>query len=100
MIDAAGSDQTDCRLADPFPEHHILVHGAGLELLLLLQVEDLQGAGLGLESNYLTGPVHDGTISLDGPPRNVVAILQLDDDDLGLCGFALLFSDAHVGVGL
>jgi hypothetical protein len=99
VIDARRGDETDGGLADPLPELHILVHSARLELLLLLEVEDLEGSGLGFEGDDLAVPVHDGTVGLDRPSRNVVAILELDDDNLGLRGLVLLFSDAHVVVG-
>lgn len=44
--------------------------------------------------------MHDGTIGLDWPTRDIVAILELDDDDFGLGGLVLLFSDTDIGVGL
>lgn len=99
VVDGAAGDETNRCLADPLPELNILVHGAGLEFLLLLEVEDLEGASLSLEGDDLASPMHDGTISLDRPPRHVVPILELDDDDLGLGILALLFPDTHVGVG-
>lgn len=82
VVDATCRDKTNGRFADPLPELDILVHGAGLELLLLLKVEDLQGPGLGLESNDLLVPVHDGTVGLDGAAGDIVAVLELDDDNL------------------
>ncbi|PNY29194.1 Uncharacterized protein TCAP_00893 [Tolypocladium capitatum] len=99
VVDAGGGDETEGGLANPPPELDVLVHCARLELLLLLEVEDLQRPGLGLEGDDVPIPVHDGTVGLDGPTRDIVAILELDDDDLGLSGLALLFSDADVGVG-
>jgi hypothetical protein len=98
--DTGCCDKTKLVLADPLPELDILVHGAGLELLLLLEVEDLQCSRLSLESNDLSVPVHDGTVGLDRPTGDVVAILELDDNDLRLGSFVLLFSHTHVGVGL
>ena len=96
MVDAGGSDETNGGLADPLPELDVLVHCAGLELLLLFEVEDLEGSGLGLEGNDLASPVHDGTVGLDGPPRDVVLVLELDDDDFGRGSLVLLFSDTHI----
>lgn len=98
--DAGCCDKTKLVLADPLPELDILVHGAGLELLLLLEIEDLQCSRLSLESNNLSVPVHDGTVGLDWPTGDVVAILELDDNDLRLGRFVLLFSHTDVGVGL
>ncbi len=43
--------------------------------------------------------MHYCTVGLDWPSCDVIAILELDDDNLGLRSFALLFSDAHVVVG-
>jgi hypothetical protein len=37
--------------------------------------------------------VHDGTVGLDWPSGDVVAILELDDDNFGLGSFVLLFAD-------
>lgn len=96
MVDAGSGDEAECGVADPLPELHILVHGARLELLLLLQVEDLKRPRLGLERNDLSVPVHDRTIGLDWSTSNIVVVLELDNDDLGLSGLALLFSDAHI----
>lgn len=43
--------------------------------------------------------MHDGTIGLDGPSYEVVAILELDDDDFGLGGFIGLLSNTEVAIG-
>lgn len=100
VVDTAGCDEAQSGFTDPLPELNILVHCAGLELLLLLKVEDLEGPGLGLEGNDLLVPVHDSTVGLDRPARYVVAILELDNDNFGLCGFVLLLPNANEGVGL
>lgn len=94
--DAGCCDKTELVLADPLPELDILVHGAGLELLLLLEVEDLQCSRLSLESNDLSVPVHDGTVGLDRPTGDVVAILELNNNNLRLGSFVLLLSHTHV----
>lgn len=98
--DAGGGDETEGGLANPLPELNILVHCARLELLLLLEVEDLERPRLGLEGNDLSVPVHDSTVGLDWPACHIVAILELDDNDLRLGRLALLLSDAYVRVGL
>lgn len=99
MENTGGCDKAESRLADPLPVLDVLAHGAGLELLLLLEVEDLQCPRLRLEGDDLALPVHDSTVGLDGPPCDIVVVLELDDDDFGLGGFALLLADAHVRVG-
>lgn len=98
VVDTASCDEAQGGFADPLPELNILVHCAGLELLLLLEVKDLKSPGLGLESNDLFVPVHDSTVGLDRPARYVVAILELDNDNFGLGGFVLLFPNANVRV--
>lgn len=95
VVDTASCDEAQSGFADPLPELNILVHCAGLELLLLLEIEDLKGPGLGLESNDLLVPVHDSTVGLDRPACYVVAILELDNDNFGLSGFVLLFPNAN-----
>lgn len=100
VVDACCGDEAQSGLANPLPKLDVVIHGARLELLLLLEVENLQRPRLGLEGDDLAVPVHDGTVGLDGPACDVVAILELDDDDFGLCGFALLLSNTNVGIGL
>ena len=77
-----------------------MARGVVVELLLLLEVEDLEGARLGLEGDDHPVPVHDGTVGLDGPPCDVVAILQLDNDDFWGGILALLLADTDVVIGL
>ena len=98
--DGCFGDQTQGRLADPLPENDVLVQGGRLELLLLLEVENLEGSRLCAKSDDLLGPVHDGTVGLDGSPSDIVALLQVDNDDFGLGGLALLLSYADEVVGL
>jgi hypothetical protein len=40
--------------------------------------------------------VHDGTVGLDGSPGDIVAVLEIDDDDFRLGGLALLFPDTDI----
>ena len=94
VIDGAVCDQSQCRLADPLPEGHVLAHRRRLELLLLFEVEDLEGARLGLEGDDLTRPVHDGTVGLDGSSDDIVVVLEVDDQDLGRRRVILLVPDA------
>src|SRR4051794_15036665 len=73
VIDGAVCDESQRRLADPLPEDHILGHGCGLEFLLLFEIEDLKGARLGSQGDYLARPVHDGTVGLDRATDDIVA---------------------------
>lgn len=99
MINGVFGDKAQTRLAVPFPEDDVLVHGGRLQLRLLRQVEDLQCPLLGLQRNDLLVVVHDGTVGLDGPPNDVVAILEVDYDDFGGRGLVGLLPDADVRVG-
>jgi hypothetical protein len=98
VVDTPGCDEAQSGLADPLPELNVLVHCARFEFLLLLEVKDLKSPRLSFQSNDLFIPVHDSTVGLDGPARYVVAIFQLDNDNLGLGGFILLFPNANEGV--
>lgn len=100
VVNAGCCDKTKLVLANPLPELNIFVHGARLKLLLLLKVEDLQCSRLSLESNHLSVPVHDGTVGLDRPAGDIVAILELDDNNLGLGCLILLLPHTDVRVGL
>lgn len=100
VVNTRRCDETKLVLADPLPELNILVHGTRLELLLLLEIKDLQCPRLSLEGDDLSVPVHDGTVGLDRPASNIVTILELDNNNFGLGGLALLFSHADVRVGL
>lgn len=42
VIDAAGCDEAEGSFTNPLPELDIVIHCAGLQLLLLLQIENLQ----------------------------------------------------------
>jgi len=60
----------------------------------LLEVEYLQGARLCLEGDDLACPVHNGTVCLDRATDDIIAILEVDDEDFWRRGFVLLISDA------
>jgi hypothetical protein len=100
MVDRAVGNQAQAGFADPLPESDVLVHSGGLELLFLLQVEDLEGAGLRSKGNDLARPVHDGTVGLDGTSDDIVVVLEVDNEDLGGRGFVLLLSNADVMIRL
>jgi hypothetical protein len=100
VVDGVLGDQTQLILTNPLPEDDIFVHGSRLELLLCLEVKDLQCSRLCAQSDDLSGPVHDGTVGLDGASDDIVAVLEVDNDNFGLGGFALLLSYANEGVGL
>lgn len=92
-------NQAQRSFAEPFPEHHILVHRGRLQLRLLTQVEYLECAGLCLQRDDLLRPVHDGTIRLDGSSDGIIVVLEVDDYDFGGGGIILLLADADEGVG-
>ena len=98
MIHGIIGDESQACFAEPLPKHYVLAHYRGLELLFLCEVEDLEGSLHCFEGDDLLGPVHDGTVSLDGPPHDVVAILHLNDDDLGGIGRLLGLTNAYVAV--
>lgn len=79
MVDGSICDKSQSICTDPFPIHHIFVHGRRLKFELLAQVEDLECPLIGLERNDLLGPVHKGTICLDRPPDELIVVLEIDD---------------------
>lgn len=89
-------DKTQRTLADPLPEHDVLRHRKRLQLPFGIQVEDLQSA-LGLERDDILGPVHDGAVGLDGSPRDIVAVVQIDNHDLS-GSFVALFPHTDVAI--
>lgn len=93
-------DQSQTSLAEPLPENNIFIHGRRLELDLLRKVEDLYRPGLGLERNDLLIPMHDGTIGLDRSPHDLIAFLEVDDDDFRRCFFTSLLTHTDIVVGL
>ena len=96
MVHARVCHKAKSCLADPLPKHDILVHGVRLELAFRIQVKDLQCA-LGLEGNDVFGPVHDSAVGFDGSPRDIVAIVEINDNDLGR-SFVALLSHADVAI--
>lgn len=98
VVDRRVCNQANRGLTNPLPKDDILVHSCRLQLRLLLQVEDLQGPRLSSQGDDLSREVHNGAIGLDGPPHNVVAILEVDDNNFGRRGLVLLFSNADIRV--
>lgn len=96
VVNCSVRDEAQRVLADPLPEDHILVHGRRLQLLLVIEIEDLDCPRLSLQGDNVEVPVHNSTIGLDGPSRDIIAILQVDDDNFWGCGFVLLFAYADV----
>ena len=95
VIDAVLRDQAQRRLADPLPEHDVFAHSRGLELLLRLEIEDLQCPRLCPQGNNLARPVHDGAVGLDGASDDIIAVFQVNDENLGLGDLILLVADAN-----
>lgn len=75
VIHSAICDKAQGCLAEPFPEHNILIHCRRLELRLLGKVEYLKRPRLCLEGNDLFCPVHNGTVGLDRSSRDIVILL-------------------------
>lgn len=100
VVDSRVCDEAQRVLTDPLPEDHVLVHGCRLQLLLVVQVKDLDRPLLGLEGDDVEVPVHNSTVSLDGPAGDIVVVLQVDDDDLGRSGLVLLLAYADVVIRL
>lgn len=93
--DRALCHQAQALLIEPFPVHNILIHDRRLQLLLRRQVEDLDCAPLGLESNDVTVPVHDSTIRIDRALDDFIVVLQVNDDNLRLVLLGELLPDTH-----
>jgi hypothetical protein len=100
VVDGSLGDETQASFANPFPEDNVLVHCAGLEFGFGCKIKYLKCPRLGLERNDLLVPVHDSTISLNGPSDDIVSIFQLDDDHFWLGGFIYFLADAKELVGL
>jgi hypothetical protein len=60
--------------------------------------ETAAGSRRTLERKYLLARVHNGRVGSDGSPEDIVALAQIDDDDLVL--FVDLFANANEAVGL
>lgn len=75
--------------------------GICLQALLGLQIEELQRLSLRLESYDGLRQMHDGAVSADRPPNNIVRVLQVDYNGLGgRIGFVILLSHTDVLVRL
>lgn len=98
VVDRRVGDEAKSVLANPLPVLDVLVHGRGLELCLGGEIEDLQRPRLRLQGDDLARPVHDGTVGFYGASLHIVAVLQVDDDDLGLGVLLLLYADEGVGL--
>jgi hypothetical protein len=73
--------------------------GVRLNTLFSLKIEKLEGPTLSLERDDRFSQVHDGTVCSDGPPDNVVRVLEVDDDGLGRAGsIGILLADADIFV--
>lgn len=94
MVHGRIGHQAQAVRAVPFPENHIFIHGGGLELLLLRQIEDLQRPRLSSEGDNLFIPVHDGGVSLDRSLGDFIVVLEIDDDHLAI------LSNANIAVRL
>lgn len=83
MVDGGICDESQFALADPLPKYHVFVHRCRLQLLLIVQVEDLDRSRLSLEGDNVEVPVHNSTIGFDWASSDIVAVLEVDDDDFG-----------------
>lgn len=99
MPDGGVRDQTQARLAKPFPVYNILAHQRGLELLLCLKVKDLDCSRLCFQGNNISRPVHDGTVCINRTLDDLIVVLEVDDDDLRFVGLVDLLSHANIVVG-
>lgn len=96
MVHGGVGNQTQGLVTEPLPVDDILVHHRRLELLLCLQVEDLNCPALRLECDDVLAPVHDGAVSVDRPPHDIVVVLQVNNDDLRLVIFVELLANADI----
>lgn len=98
MIHGSVGNQTQRLFAEPFPIDNVLIHHCRLELLLGSKVEDLDCPALGLERDDVLAPVHDGAVGIDWSPHDLIVVLQVNNDDLGLFVFIELLANADVVV--
>lgn len=91
-------NHSDAGIAKPFPEHDILGHYSGLELLFRLEVENLDGFALGFEGDNILAPVHDGTVGVDGPSDDLIVIFQIHYNHLCFLFVADFLSYADIVV--
>jgi hypothetical protein len=101
MVDSLRADECERRLADPSPELDVFLMAICLQTLLGLEVEQLQCPALRLEGYDGLSQVHDGAVSADWSPNDIVGVLEVDDDGLGgRVGFVVDLTHANVLVGL
>lgn len=101
MIHRLCADKRQSGLTDPPPELNVLVVSICLQALLGLQIEELQCLSLGFESYDGLRQVHDGAVSADWPPDDIVRVLEVDDDRFGgRVGLVVLLANADVLVRL
>ena len=99
VIDGVLGHEAQGGLVEPLPKDDVFAHGMRLELLLLVEVEDLEGPLSGLKGDDVLVPVHDGTIGLDRSARDIVVVLQVDNDDLGRCVLRRSLANADEAIG-
>lgn len=91
MVYGLGADKRQRSLADPPPELNVLGVGVRLQPLLGIEIEELERPTLRLKSNNGLRQMHDGAVSANRPPDDIIRVLEVDDDGLGgRVGFALL----------
>ena len=101
MVHSFCADKRKSCLADPPPKLDILLVAVRLQALLGLEVEQLQCPALCLESYDGLSQVHDGAISTNWSPNDVIRVLEVDDDSLGgSVGFVIDLAHTDILVGL
>ena|ERR1700733_9965968 len=98
VIDSGIGHKANGALANPLPKYHVFSHLGALKFLFLLQVENLNCSLLRSQSNYLTIPVHNGTVSLNRSPNHIVIVFKVNNDNLRLRGLGLFLSNAYEGI--
>ena len=100
MVHSCISNQTQRICTEPLPEKNIFIHCRGLKLGFLRQVKYLKRPLIRLEGDDLLVPVHNGTVSLNWPPNDLIIVLQVNDYNLGIGVLAGFLSNANEVVGL
>lgn len=67
--------------------------------MLYGKVEDLDCAALSFEGDNVLAPVHDGTVSVDRPPHDLIVVLQVNNDDLWLVVLIELLANTDIVIG-
>lgn len=99
MVNGCVGDQTQALLVEPLPVNNVLIHHCRLQFLLGREIEDLDCPALGLEGDDVLVPVHDRTVRVNWPAHNIIVVLQIDDNDLGLVLVIKLLPNANVVIG-